>query len=163
MDCSMPGFPVLHNLPEFAQTHVHWVSDAIQLLYPLLPTSPPALDLSQLQGLFEWVSSSIRCPKHWHFNFNISPSNEHPGLISLGRTGWISLQSEGLSRVFSNTTVQKHQFFGTQLSSQFNSHIHTCIYTRKTDFQNGAVTYPRPSRSVAKLLLFLRLHATSAH
>ena len=64
-------------------------------------------------------------PKYWSFSFNISPSNKHPGLISLGWTGWISLLSKGLSRVFSNTTVQKHQFFGTQLSSQSNSHIHT--------------------------------------
>ena len=67
----------------------------------------------------------IRWPKYCSFSFNISPSNEHPGLISLGWTGWISLQSKGLSRVFSNTTVQKHELFGTQLSSQSNSHIHT--------------------------------------
>ena len=58
----------------------------------------------------------IRWLKYWSFSFSISPSNEHPGLISLGWTGWISLQSKGLSRVFSNTTVQKHQFFGAQLS-----------------------------------------------
>ena len=57
-----------------------------------------------------------RWPKYWSFSFNISPSNEHPGLISLGWTGWISLQSKGLSRVFSNTTVQKHQFFCAQHS-----------------------------------------------
>ena len=62
----------------------------------------------------------IRWPKYWSFSFSVSPSNEHSGW-----TGWISLQSKGLSRVFSNTTVQKHQFFGTQLSSQSNSHIHT--------------------------------------
>ena len=67
----------------------------------------------------------IRWPKYWSFSFNISPSNEHPGLISF-RMGWlVSLQSKGLSRVFFNATVQKHQFFGTQLSSQSNSHIHT--------------------------------------
>ena len=66
-----------------------------------------------------------RWPKYWSFSFSISPSNEHPGLIPLGWTGWISLQSKGLSRVFSNTTVQKHQFSGTQLSSQSNSQIHT--------------------------------------
>ena len=58
----------------------------------------------------------IRWPKYWSFNFSISASNEHPGLISLGWTGWISLQSKGLSRLFSNTTIQKHQFFGAQLS-----------------------------------------------
>ena len=59
----------------------------------------------------------------WSFSFNISPSNEYSGLISF-RTDWISLQSKGLSRVFSNTTVQKHQFFSTQLSLEFNSNIH---------------------------------------
>ena len=76
----------------------------------------------------------IRWPKYWSFSFNSSPSNEHPGLISfrmdwspLGWTGWISLQFKGLSRVFSNTTVQKHQFFGAQLSLQSNSHIHTWL------------------------------------
>ena len=58
----------------------------------------------------------IRWPKYWNFSFNISPYNGHPGLISLGWTGWISLQSKGLSRVFSNTTVQKYQFFGAQIS-----------------------------------------------
>ena len=64
----------------------------------------------------------IKWPKYWSFSFNISPSSEHPGLIPLGWTSWISLQSKGLSRVFSNTTNQKHQFFGTQPSSQSNSH-----------------------------------------
>ena len=65
----------------------------------------------------------IRWPKYWSFSFNICPSNEHPNWSPLGWTGWISLQSKGLARVFSNNTVQKHKFFGTQLSS--NSHIHT--------------------------------------
>jgi len=70
----------------------------------------------------------MRWPKYWSFSLSISPSNEHPGLgvpSPLGWTGWISLQSKGLSRVFSNTTVQKHQFFSAQPSSQSNSHIHT--------------------------------------
>ena len=67
----------------------------------------------------------MRRTKDWSFSFSISPSNEHPGLISLRTDCWISLQSKGLSRVFSNTTVQRHQFFDTQLSSQSNSHIHT--------------------------------------
>ena len=66
----------------------------------------------------------IRWPKYWSFSFSIGPSNEHPGLTSF-RMDWISLQSKGLSRVFSNTAVQKHQFFSAQLSSQSNSHIHT--------------------------------------
>ena len=67
----------------------------------------------------------MRWPKYWSFSFSISLSDEHPGLISLEWAGWISLQSKGLSRVFSSTTVQKYQFFGIQLSSQSNPHIHT--------------------------------------
>ena len=67
----------------------------------------------------------IRGPKYWNFSFNISPSNEHQDWSPLEWAGWISLQSKGLSRVFSNTTVQKHQFFNPQPSSQSNSHIHT--------------------------------------
>ena len=63
MNCSMPGFHVLHYLPEFAQTHVHWVSDAIQSSHSLLPPSPHALDLSQYQGLFQWLSSSYQVAK----------------------------------------------------------------------------------------------------
>ena len=88
--------------------------------------SPPALYLSQHQGLFKWVSSSHEWPTYWSFSFNISPFNEHPGLISF-RMDWLDLLAvQGtLSRVFSNTIVQKHQFFGAQPSSQSNSHIHT--------------------------------------
>ena len=67
----------------------------------------------------------IRWPKYWSFSFSISPSNEYSRLISFGLPGWISLQTKGLSRVFSNTTVQKHRFFGTQLSLWSNSHNHT--------------------------------------
>ena len=63
VDCSTPGFPVLHHLPEFAQTHVHWVGDAIQLSHPLLLPSPSAFNLSQHQGLFKWVSSSHQMAK----------------------------------------------------------------------------------------------------
>ena len=69
----------------------------------------------------------IRWPKYWNFSLNISPSNEYSRLISLGWTGWISLQSKGLSRVSSNITVQKHQFFGSQFSLESNSHIHTWL------------------------------------
>ena len=90
MDCSMPGFPVLHYLPEFAQTHVHWVSDAIQPSHPLLSPSPPAFSLSQHRGLFQWVGSSIRWPKYWSFSLSISPSNECSGLISF-RMDWLDL------------------------------------------------------------------------
>ena len=83
MNCSMPGLPVHHQLLESTQTHVHWVSDAIQPSYPLSSPSPPALNLSQHQGLFKWVSSSHQVAKVLQsFHFNISPSSEHPGLIS---------------------------------------------------------------------------------
>ena len=84
---------------------------AIQPSHPLLSPSP-AFKLSQYQGLFQWVSFCIRWPKYWSFSFSISPSNEYSELISLGWTGWISWLSKGHSRVFSNTTVQKHPFFG---------------------------------------------------
>ena len=85
MTCSMPGLPVHHQLTESTQTHVHWVGDAIQPSHPLSSPSPPALNLSQHQDLFKWVSSS-----HQVFSFSISPSNEHPGLISF-RMDWLDL------------------------------------------------------------------------
>ena len=84
----------------------------------LLPSIFPSIRVVSNESVLR-----IRWPKYW--SFSISPSNEYSRLISLVLTGWISLQSKGLSRVFSNTTVQKHQFFGTQLSLQSNSHIHT--------------------------------------
>ena len=90
MDCSTPGFPVLHYLPEFAQTHVHWVGDVIQPSHPLSSPSLPAFNLSQQQGLFQWVSSSRQVTRYWSFSFSISPSNEHPGLISF-RMDWLDL------------------------------------------------------------------------
>ena len=85
------------------------------------PQSFPASGSFQMNQLF----SSVLGQKYWSFSFNISPSNEHPGLICFRMDWWISLQPKGLSRVFSNTTVQKHQLFSSQLSSQSNSHIHT--------------------------------------
>ena len=82
MDCSMPGFPVLHQLPELAQTHVHQVGDTIQPFHSLLSPFPPVFNLSQHQGLLQWVSSSHQVAKVLDFSFNISPSNEYSGLIS---------------------------------------------------------------------------------
>ena len=100
----------------FAQTHIHWVSDAIQPSHPLSSPSPPAFSLSQHQGLFHWVILLLRWPKYLSFSFSLSPSNEYSGFIS-HRIDWFDvLAIKGLSRVFSNTIVQKHQFFGTQLS-----------------------------------------------
>ena len=127
MDCSTPGFPVLHHLPEFAQTHAHWVGDAIQPSHPLsslflLPSIFPITRVFSNESVLH-----IRWPKYWSFSFSISPSNECLGLISF-RIDWFDLfASKGLSRVFSNTTVQKHQFFGTQLSLWSNSHILTWL------------------------------------
>ena len=90
MNCSTPGLPVHHQLPEFTQTHVHWVGDAIQPSHPLSSPSPPALNLSQHERLFKWVSSLHQVTKDWSFSFNINPSNEHPGLISF-RMDWLDL------------------------------------------------------------------------
>ena len=86
----------------------------------LLPPIPPSIRVFSNESTLH-----MRWPNYWSFSFSIIPSNEHPGLIAFRRTGWISLKSKGLSRVFSNTTVQKHQFFGAQPSSQSNSPIHT--------------------------------------
>ena len=126
MDCSTPDFLVLQHLLELAQTHAHWVGDAIQQSCPL-PASAPALNFSQYhlfsvsrlltsggQSIGASASASI---------FPINIQDWYP----LGLTSLISLQSKGLSRVFSNTIVQKHQFFSAQSSSWPNSHIHTWL------------------------------------
>ena len=115
-NCSTPGFPALHYLPEFAQTHVHWVGDAIQPSHPLWSPSP-ALNLSQHQGL--WDSSSHQVAKelelqHQSFQWILR--------TDLRLTGSISSQFKGLSGVFSNTRVKKYQFFSAQLSLWSNSH-----------------------------------------
>ena len=96
MDCSISGFPVLHYLPEFAQTHVCWVGNAIQSSHPLSPPFPLALSLSQHQSHFQWVGSSHQVAK-WSFSFSISPCNEYSRLIPLGLTGlnsWLSKKEE---------------------------------------------------------------------
>ena len=110
------------GLPKLLSIESVMPSSHLIICYPL-----PLLTLILLSiRVFSNESTlHIRWPKYWGFSFSISPSNEYPGLIFFRRTGWISLQSKGLSRVFSNTTVQKHQFFGTQLSLESNSHIHT--------------------------------------
>ena len=128
MNRTTPGLPVHHQLPEFTQTHVHWVGDAIQPSHPLSSPSTPSLNLSQHQGLFKWVSSSHQVTKELEFQLQrkVLPMNIH-NWFPLGWTGWISLQPKGFSRAFSNTTVQKNQFFSAQLSLQSNSHIHTWL------------------------------------
>ena len=122
MDCSMPGFPVSQQLPEFTQTHVLWVSDAIQPSQPLSSPSPPTFNLSQHQGLFQWVSSTHEVAKVLEFpaSTSVLPMNTQDW-SPLGWTGWISLQSKGLSRVFSNTTVQK-------LACSLSQYTPMCIY-----------------------------------
>ena len=116
MDCSTPGLPVCHQLPEFTQTHVHWFSDAIQPSHPLSSPSPPAFSLSQHQGLFRWVSSLHQVAKVLEFQLQHQSFQWIQYWFPLGWTGWSSLLSKGLSRIFSNTTVQKHQLSGAQLS-----------------------------------------------
>ena len=90
MECSTPDFPVLLQLPEFAQTHVHLASDAIQPLRPLSSPSPHALNLSQHQAISNESVLHIRWPKYWSFSFSISLSNEYSGLISF-RIDWFDL------------------------------------------------------------------------
>ena len=121
MNRSMPGLPVHHQHPEFNQTHVHQVRDAIQQSHPLsCPQSFPASESFPMRQLLTWGGQSTGVSALASF----LPKNTQDWSPSEW-TGCISLQSKGLSRVFSNTTVQKHQFFGAQLSSQSNSHIHT--------------------------------------
>ena len=90
MDCSMPGFPVHHQLLEPTQTLFHWVSNAIQSSHPLSSPSPSTFNHSQHQGLSQWVSSSHQVAKYWRLSFNISPSKEYSGLISF-MMDWMDL------------------------------------------------------------------------
>ena len=122
MNCSTPGLPVHHQLLEFTQTHVQKCHPAISssvVPFSSCPQSLPASQSFPTSQLFAWGGQSIGVSALASF----LPKNTQDW-SSLEWTGWISLQSRGLSRVFCNTTVQKHQFFGTQLSSQSNSHIH---------------------------------------
>ena len=131
MDYSTPGFPVHHQLPESTQTHVHWLGDAIQPSHPLSSPSPPALKLSQHQGIFKWVSSLHQWPKYWSFSFSINPSNEDPGLISF-RTNWLDLLAvQGTLK----SLLQHHNskasilwcsaFFTVQLSNPYMTPYHS--------------------------------------
>ena len=131
MDCSTPGFLAHHHLLELVQTHVYRVCDAIQPSHPLSSPSPPTFNLFPASGSFlmsQFFASGGQ-------NIGVSASTTVLPMsiqdwFPLGWTGWISLTSMWLSRVFSNTTVQKHQLFGAQLSLWSNSHIH--MSTRKT-------------------------------
>ena len=125
MGCSTPSFPVYHQLLGFTQTHVHRVCDAIQPSHPLSPLLLLPSIFPSNRVFSNESALCIRWTMYWSFSFSISPSNEYSALISF-RVYWFDLLAiQGLSRVFSNTTVQKHQFFSAQLSSQSNSHVHT--------------------------------------
>ena len=124
MNRSTPGLPVHHQLLEFTQTYVHRVSDAIQPSH-LLSSSPPAPNPSQHQSLFQWVNSLHEVAKVLSFSFSIIPSKEHPGLISF-RMDWLDvLAVQGTLKSLLQHHSSEHQFFGAQISSQSNSHIHT--------------------------------------
>ena len=126
VDCNTSGFPVLHHLPEFAQTHVHWGGDAIQPSHPLSSPSPPALNLSQNQGLFQRVSSSHLVAKVLELQL------QHQSIQWKFRVDFLqdwlvwSPCCPMDSQVFSGITVRKHQFFGAQ-PLWSNSHIHTWL------------------------------------
>ena len=127
MNCSTSGFSVFHCLPDFTQTHVCWVSDAVQPCHPLSPFSScpqsfPASESFPVSQLFTSSDQSIGAS----VSASVLPMNIQ-GWFPLGLTGLISLLSKGCSRVFSNTTVWKCKFFGTQPSLWFNSHIYTWL------------------------------------
>ena len=115
MNCSTPGLPVHHRILAFTQTHVLWIGDAIQPFHPLLSPSPPApaSESFPMSQLFAWGGQSTGVSASASF-----PPKKPQGWSPSEWTGWISLQFKGLSRVFSNTTVQKHQFFGAELSTK---------------------------------------------
>ena len=137
-DCSTSGLPVHHQLLEFTQTHVHWVDDAIQPSHPLSFPSPPIFNLSQHQGLFQWVSSSHQVDELLEFQFNISPSSEHSRLIS-SRMDWLGLLAvQGTLK----NLLQHHSskalilwcsaFFIVQLSHPYMTTGKTVALTRQT-------------------------------
>ena len=134
MNCSTPGLPVHHQLLEFTQTHIHWVSDAIQPSHPVVPFSScpqslPASESFPMSQLFTWGGQSIGVSA----SASVLQKNTQDW-FPLGWTSWISLHSKGLSKVFSNTTVKKHQFFSAQLSLLHISHIHTWLLEKANIF-----------------------------
>ena len=140
MHCSMPGFPVHHQLPEFelAWTHVHWVGDAIQPSHSLSFLSPLTFNLSQHQSLFQWVSSLHQVAKYWSFTFSISLSNEYSGLIFF-RMAWLDLlvvqgTLKSLLQHHSSkaSVIRRSAFFTVQLSHPYMTTGKTIALTRWT-------------------------------
>ena len=137
-DCSTPGLPVHYQLPEFTQTHVHWVGDDIQPSHPLSSPSPPAFNLSHIKVFSNESALLIRRPKYWSLSFNISPSSEHPGLISF-RMDWLDfLVVQGtlkslLQHHSSKASILWHSaFFIVQLSHPYMTTGKTIALTRWT-------------------------------
>ena len=129
MDYNTPGSPVHHQLLELAQTHVHWVGDAIQPSHPLLSPYLPSFSLSQHQDLFNGSVLLIRWPKYWSFSFSISISNEHPGLISF-RIDWLDLlEVQGTLKSLLQhhslkaSILQCSTFFTVQLSHPYRAFL----------------------------------------
>ena len=138
MDCSTPGLPVHHQLPEFTQTHVHWVGDTIQPSHPLSSPSLPAFNLSQHLGLSNESALCTRWPKYWSFSFSISPSNEYLGMISF-RMDWLDLLAvQGtlkslLQHHSSKASILLHSaFFTVLLSHPYMTTGKTIALTRRT-------------------------------
>ena len=138
MNGSTPDLPVHHQLPEFTETHVHRVSDAIQPSHPLSSPSPPAPNPSQHQSLLQWVNSRRRWPKYWRFSFSIIPSKEVPGLISF-RMDWLDLLAvQGtLKSILQHhsskaSILQCSAFFTVQLSHPYMTTGKTTALTRWT-------------------------------
>ena len=125
MDCSTSGFPVLDYLPEFAQTPVHCVGDAIQPSHPLLSPSPPAFNLSRHQRLSSELALHIRWPTYWSFSFSINPSSEYSGLISFRIDRFDLLAVRGTFRSFQHHNLKavspSHQLPATLVRSNFTS------------------------------------------
>ena len=137
MNRSTPGLPVHHQLPEFTQTHVHRVSDAIQPSHPLSSPSPPALNLSSIKVFSNESAPHIRWPKYWSFSFNVSPSNEPPGLISF-RMNWLDLLAvQGILKSLlqhhsSKASILWHSaFFTVQVSHPYMTTGKTIALTRR--------------------------------
>ena len=147
MDCSMPGFPVLHHLLELVQTHVGWVDDAIQPSYPLSSPSPPTFNLSQHQGLSNESALHIRWPKYWSFSFSIRPSNEYSGLISFRIDRFDLLEVQGTLK----SLLQHHNlkasvlwgsaFFIVQLSHPYMTTGKTIALTRQLCWQSDVSAF----------------------
>ena len=131
MNCSMPGLPVHHQLPESTQTHVHWVGEANQPSHPLLSPSPPALNLSQHLVFSNESALRIRWPKYWSFSFNSSLSNEHPGLIPF-RMDWLDLLAIQGTLKESSPTPQFKSINISVLSFLYSPTLHPYMNTGKT-------------------------------